>query len=134
MPAFKKDHLSDIPTLRFQGSHLPWKPIRHHFGITAFGINVLTAEKPGDPVVEEHTEVDASGTQHEEIYFVFAGSATFTVDGETVDAPTGTFVCVPDPAVTRSAVANEAGTMVLAVGGEPEGVFRISEWENKYFD
>ena len=25
---------------------VPWRPVRHHFGIESFGINVLTARKP----------------------------------------------------------------------------------------
>jgi hypothetical protein len=47
---------------------------------------------------------------------VIAGRATFTLDGEEVDAPTGTIVHLPEPALKRSAVALEPGTTVLAVG------------------
>ena len=68
------------------------------------------AEKAGDDVVEPHTE---EGTGHEELYFVARGSATFTLDGETVHAPAGTYVFLPDPAVHRHAVADEPGTAVL---------------------
>lgn len=45
------------------------------------------------------------------------------LDGETFEAPTGTFVFV-QPEVHRHGVALEAGTEVLAFGGDP--VFRPS--------
>jgi len=68
---------------------LVWKPIRRTLGVTAFGINAYTAANAGDEVVEEHTEEPLG---HEEIYAVIRGRATFTVDGEEVDAPAGTLV------------------------------------------
>ncbi len=78
-----------------------------------------------DEIVEDHTE---SQLGHEEIYAVIAGHATFTVDGEAVDAPAGTLVYLDDPAQQRSAVAWEANTTVLAIGGVP-GKQEISPWE-----
>src|SRR5262249_28612606 len=56
---------------------------------------------------------------HEELYLVLTGRATFTVAGEEIDAPPGTLVFVRDPAEKRGAVALDAGTTVLAVGGKP---------------
>jgi len=82
----------------------------------------------------DHTEVDDSGTRHEELFFVASGRAAFTVGGETVDAPAGTFVYVPDPAVVRGATALEPGTTLVAVGGEPGKAFEISPWEREYAD
>jgi hypothetical protein len=49
------------------------------------------------------------------------------LDGETVDAPTGTFLAVP-PDVRRHAVAAEAGTEVLALGGPAAFEPSASEW------
>jgi len=102
---------------------LVWKPVRKTLGITAFGINAYTAANAGDEVVEDHTE-----RTHEEAYVVVAGHATFTVDGEEVDAPWGTIVFLDDPKQRRHAVAKEPGTTVLAIGGEP-GVHAVSSWE-----
>ena len=65
---------------------LVWKPVRRPLGMTAFGINAYTAANAGDEVVEEHTEEQLG---HEEIYLVIRGHATFTVDGEEIDAPCG---------------------------------------------
>jgi len=104
---------------------LSWKPIRRPLGVTAFGINAYTAGAAGDEVVEDHTETQNG---HEEIYVVIAGHATFTVDGEEVDAPTGTLVYLDDPAQRRHAIAKEAGTTVLAIGGVP-GKHEPTAWE-----
>ena len=109
-----------------------WKPVRHHFRITSFGANAYVARDAGDTVVVEHTEVDDSGTEHEELYFVASGRAAFSVAGEDVDAPAGTFVYVRDPRAVRAAVAQEPGTTVIAVGGTPGAPFAVSPWERKY--
>jgi hypothetical protein len=115
------DEIEGIPVL---GS-LVWKPVRKTLGVTAFGINAYTAANAGDEVVEDHTE---SQLGHEEIYAVVTGRATFTVDGDVVDAPAGTLVYLDDPAQRRSAVAAEPNTTVLAIGGRP-GQHEISAWE-----
>ena len=99
--------------------------MRKTLGLTAFGINAYTAASAGDEVVEDHTE-EPSG--HEELYAVVSGHATFTVDDEEVDAPAGTLVFLGDPKQKRHAIAKEAGTTVLAIGGVP-GAHEISAWE-----
>ncbi len=111
---------------RIPVSHgLEWRPIRRRLGIRAFGMNAYTAEKVGDCVVEEHKE----GSGHEEVYVVLEGLARFTVDGDEFDAPAGTLVYLPNPDVLRSAVSQEGGTTVLAVGGWPDKAFEPSGWE-----
>ncbi len=117
-------HLNELESVPGPGS-LTWRPVRSALGIRAFGCNAYTAEAPGTDVVEPHTENPQ--TAHEELYFVAAGRATFTIDGESHDAPAGTYVFVPDPASHRYAVAAEAGTTVLTFGGPP--VFEPSAWE-----
>ena len=119
MRTLRIDDVEGLPVL----GTLMWQPIRRPLGITAFGINAYTAASAGDEVVEEHTE-----QTHEEVYVVIRGHATFTVDGEEIDAPWGTIVFLDDPKQQRHAVAKEAGTTVLAVGGEP-GAHSISSWE-----
>jgi hypothetical protein len=110
-----------------------WRPVRHHLGIHAFGINAWTAREAGDEVIEEHVEAQASPTRHEELYFVTTGRATFTVDDEDVDAAAGTFVFVPDPESKRRAVAVEPGTTVLSIGAAPGEVYTVSDWERRHF-
>jgi tetratricopeptide (TPR) repeat protein len=119
------DELDSIPL--FEG--LVWHPVRRRLGIRAFGMNAYTSERPGDIVVEEHDETGGGAGGHEEVYVVLSGRATFTVGGETRDAPAGTFVFVSDPAVKRKATAEEKGTVVLAVGGEPGRAYEIAAWE-----
>jgi tetratricopeptide (TPR) repeat protein len=103
-----------------------WSPIRLHFDVQSFGINAWAAQDADATVIPEHDE-QPSG--HEELYLVTTGHATFTVEGERVDAPSGTIVFVRDPAVTRGAVAREPGTTVLSVGGKPGEAFRPKSWE-----
>jgi quercetin dioxygenase-like cupin family protein len=103
-----------------------WKRVRGHFGIEAFGVNAWTAEATGDDVVNDHDE-ERSG--HEELYVVLSGRATFTVDGQDVDAPAGTLVFVNEPQTQRKAVAAEAGTTVLAIGAKPGEAYQPLGWE-----
>jgi uncharacterized cupin superfamily protein len=107
-----------------------WLPLRHKLGVEAFGVNAWVGREPGDEVIEEHDELneDPSGN-HEELYLVAEGRATFTVDGEQVDAPRGTLVFVKDPSVVRHAVASEPGTIVFAIGATPGAAFTPSPWE-----
>jgi quercetin dioxygenase-like cupin family protein len=121
MKLLRLDEIEGIPVL----GTLTWKPVRRPLGVTAFGINAYTAANAGDEVVEEHTEEQLG---HEEIYFVHAGRAVFTIDGEEVDAPAGTLVYLDEPSQRRHAVAAEPGTTVLAVGGVP-GAHEPSAWE-----
>jgi hypothetical protein len=115
------DEIEGIPVL----GTLVWKPVRRSLGITAFGINAYTAAHAGDEVVEDHTEEQLG---HEEIYFVHTGHAVFTVDGEEIDGPAGTMIYLDDPLLRRHAVAEEAGTTVIAMGGVP-GKHEPSPWE-----
>jgi tetratricopeptide (TPR) repeat protein len=119
--------LDDIETIAVVNGTLLWRPVRRTLDIGAFGINAYVAPNAGDDVVEEHSE-QALG--HEEIYLVLAGRATFTLDGETVDAPAGTLVFVRDPAIKRHARAEEPNTSVLAVGGPREDAYVPSPWED----
>jgi tetratricopeptide repeat protein len=104
------------------------RPVRLHFGIGSFGINAYSAQA-GQSVIEEHDELGHGAGGHEELYFVAGGHATFQLDGEEVDAPTGTLVFVRDPAVRRGAMASEAETTVLVVGAVPGRAFEASPWE-----
>jgi hypothetical protein len=103
-----------------------WSPLRRALDVQAFGVNAWTAHAPGEQVIVEHTEVPAG---HEELYVVVAGRATFTVDGDKVDAPAGTAVFVPGGEPVRGAVAAEADTVVLTVGATRGEAFRPRSWE-----
>jgi len=106
------------------GAH--WHPVRRTLDIQAFGMNAWTATEDAQQVIGEHDEVE--GGQHEEVYVVVSGHATFTLEGEAFDAPAGTIVHVADPAVKRGAVGEE-GTTILVVGAKPGEAFTPSTWE-----
>jgi len=116
------DDLDKVPVL--QGA-LTWRPVRRRFGIEAFGVNVFSAERAGELVIEDHYEREGP----EELYVVLRGRAAFTLgDGEEVDAPAGTLVFVR-PGTHRVATAREPGTAVLGVGAKPGEPFEPSGWE-----
>jgi mannose-6-phosphate isomerase-like protein (cupin superfamily) len=120
-------HLSEIePTGEADPGEQEWLPVRHRLGIAAFGVNAWVAREAGDFVIEEHTE-----DEHEELYLVLSGRATFNVGGDSVDAPAGTFVHLPDPTVKRGAIGEEAGTTVLAIGATRGRPFEVSPWERR---
>ena len=128
-------HLDEIPTLRLDSEAEPdWKPLHHHLGIGAFGVNAWLAPSAGDQAVERHDEApEEDGTNgHEELYVVLRGTARFTVAGERFDAPAGTLVFISDPALVREAVAAEDDTIVLAVGAARGVAFTPSDWETRW--
>jgi mannose-6-phosphate isomerase-like protein (cupin superfamily) len=124
---FKVATLREMETQTAQG--LRWATVRAHLGIDAFGVNAWTADEAGKEVISEHDEVANNGNQHQELYVVLNGRATFAVDGEEFEASAGTLVFVRDPAAKRKAVAAEPETTVLAVGAKAGEAFTPSEWE-----
>jgi hypothetical protein len=123
--SYQVTHLDELDRVLVEHG-LEWRPIRRRLGIMAFGVNAYTAEKPGDCVVEEHTEATLG---HEELYVVVSGRARFTLNGKDVDAPAGTAIFISDPTVKRVAVSEEEATTVLAVGGKAGAAFAPSAWE-----
>lgn len=123
--------LAEIARVPGPGS-LTWLPVRRTLDIRAFGCNAYVAGEAGQDVVEPHTEGEDPQTDDQELYFVAAGHATFTIDGATHEAPAGTYVFIPDPRSHRHAVAREAGTTVLSFGAPP--TYRPSDWEQRFLD
>jgi hypothetical protein len=120
--------IDELETIRTAGVN--WRPIRRELGITGFGINAYTADE-GEQLIEDHDETGIGSGGDQELYVVLTGGATFTLDDETVDAPAGTLVFVPEIASRRAAVASANATTVLAIGGKP-GSITPSPWEH-YF-
>jgi hypothetical protein len=104
----------------------PMRPVRHHLGITAFGVNAWTGREAGDRIINEHDEDEPDGD--EELYIVMSGRALFELDGERVPAPAGTLV-MARPGVRRSAVAEEPQTTIVALGGTPGKAYEPDGWE-----
>lgn len=124
MSAYDVVHLDELERFPVDEEGLTWRPVRRRLGIEAFGCNAYTAEKAGDRVVEEHHEQGG----HEELYFVAAGHATFTLGDDEVDAPAGTFVFAA-PGTKRGAHATEPDTTIVALGAKPGVPHEVSKWE-----
>jgi tetratricopeptide (TPR) repeat protein len=91
--------------------------VRRRFGITSFGTNAYGAPS-GVDVIREHDEMLLGEGGQEELYIVLNGTATFEIDGESIDAPAGSLVNV-QPTAKRKATAKDDGTTILVVGGTP---------------
>ena len=122
MAEYEVAHLTEIDEI--DDGREPFRPIRHHFGITSFGITTWTGRAAGDRIINEHDEAGDS----EELYVVHSGRATFELDGTRVDAPAGTFVFAR-PGVNRTAYAEEPQTTILAIGGAPGQAYEVEGWE-----
>ncbi len=110
----------------FADAQSNYRPIRHHLGISAFGVTAWSARAAGSPVINEHDEGDPTADQ--ELFVVLRGHAVFDLDGDRVDAPTGTLVFAA-PGAHRTATATEEGTTILAVEGTPGKAYEPRGWE-----
>ena len=78
MALYAVAHLDEIEEFADAGCH--YRPIRHHLGITAFGVTAWTAHAAGDLVINEHDEGDPTADQ--ELFLVLRGHAVFELDGD----------------------------------------------------
>jgi tetratricopeptide (TPR) repeat protein len=125
MSAYAVAHLDEIDEI--DDGRCPWRPLRHHFGITAFGVNAWTGREAGDRIIiNEHDESDPDS--NEELYLVLRGRAVFELDGDRVVAPAGTLVYAR-PGVKRTAFAEEPETTIIALGGTPGKAYEPVGWE-----
>jgi hypothetical protein len=125
MAAWEKAHIDEIASKQFPY----WIPVRHHFGIGTFGINLWRGRDDGT-VIPEH---DHGESGEPELYYVVDGHATFTVGGEELDAPVGTCVWVNDSSLSRTATARIPGTLVLSIGAGPPGeTYAPAGWDSHY--
>jgi uncharacterized cupin superfamily protein len=108
-----------------------WAPVRHHFGITSFGVNAWRGNA-GDRVITPH---DHEENDEPELYVVISGAATFEIGGDTTDAEAVTFVWVDDPKAERVAHATADGTVVLSIGaGKPGETYSPAGWDTSYLE
>ncbi len=124
MDRYTVAHVDEIAEI--DDGRAPMRAVRHHFGITSFGVNAWTGGEAGARIINEHDESEPDS--QEELYLVLRGRASFEVDGEQFDAPAGTFVFVR-PGVKRTAFGEEPGTTVIAVGGASGKPYEVSGWE-----
>jgi hypothetical protein len=112
-----KPHIARLDDIERRGRYIP---VREHLGLHAFGVGAFTPNEEGI-LINDH---DESGSGQEELYVVVDGNATFEIDGETFEAPAGTFVSV-QPGSQRKATGE--GT-VLAIGATPGEAYVALDW------
>lgn len=122
MKGWQAVHVDEVET--YDDGRCPFRALRHHLGIRAFGLTAWPAARAGDRLINEHEEDPGS----EEVYVVMRGHARFLIDDEEVDAPAGSIVAV-DPPARRTAFAVEDGTLVLAAGGTAGAPYVVEGWE-----
>ncbi len=67
MSGYAVAHLEEIDEI--SDGRCPMRPVRHHFGITSFGVNAWTGREAGDRIINEHDESEEQDLQ-EELYLV----------------------------------------------------------------
>jgi hypothetical protein len=102
-----------------------YRPVRHHFGITSFGVTAWVGAEAGDPIINEY---DEDSEPAEELFVVMSGRAIFQIEGEEVEATLGTLVYAP-VGTRRTAVAAEPATTILAFDGSPGKPYDATGWE-----
>ena len=117
------EHVDDVPPVKPDWP-ATWKSIRHHFNITAFGINAVTKEA-GNVLIPEHDETE-SGQQ--ELYFVHKGEVRRDAERRAADGGRG-----------RGGFGRTGDTAQVRVRGQPHHAARdrrhpgrpyeIGEWE-----
>ena len=123
-------HVDDLPELKMSSGSL-FRPVRRKLALTGVSAHAYTGIEIGDEVIEPHDELSPNAGGHEELYVVMTGRAAFIVADEEIDAPAGTMLRV-DVGQQREAIATEAATTVLVVGGEPGAALPPSPFEYWY--
>ena len=123
MATYATARLDEIDALR--DGRYRYRPVRHHFGITSFGVTAWVGAAAGDPIINEYDEDSAPA---EELFVVVSGRAIFEFDGEKVEATPGTLVFT-EPGTRRTAVAAEPATTILVIDGTPGKAYDATGWE-----
>jgi len=123
----KRLHVDDVLAGPSVGGAPHWLPLRAALGVQAFGLSGYRGGQ-GDTLVPRHAEQGGGAGQHQELYVVLSGRASFEVDGERFDAPAGTLVLVERGEV-RTAHAEEPDTVIVVAGGRVGEAYTIAPWE-----
>lgn len=102
-----------------------YRPVRHHFGITSFGVTAWVGAAAGDAIINEF---DEGSEPAEELFLVVSGRAVFELEDKQVEASPGTLVFTSQ-GTRRTAVAAEPATTILAFDGSPGKAYDATGWE-----
>src|SRR5436305_2945827 len=95
-----------------------FKPVGSTLGVTAFGVNVEHFQQGH----EGYPEHDHSADGQEEVYFVIAGQATLTIDGQDHSLRAGSVAFVPAGHPRRFTMP-DGPVQILAIGGSGTAPF-----------
>ena len=104
---------------------VPCRPVRHHFGIASFGVNVFTGREAGDRIINEHDE-DGRRTRSCTSCTRAAPASSSTARRSTRRPGRS---CSPSPSVKRTAFAEEPSTTSSRVGGAPGKAYESHGFE-----
>ena len=129
MAAYEKAHIDEIASN--QWPH--WIPVRHHFGIETFGINLWRGRDDGTRR-SPSTTIGEDGAP--ELYYVVDGQR------DVHDRAARRSTRRPGRAcgsrrldATRAATARDPGTLVLSVGAGPPGTaYKPAGWDSHYLE
>ena len=115
MSGYEVAHVDEIPEL--DDGRCPMRPVRHHLGITGFGVTAWTARNAGDRILNEHDEAEPDA--QEELYLVLRGHAVFELDAERRER--GVRV---GPSRRQALGSDDVHDVVLDVGDDQASVVR----------
>jgi len=104
-------HVDELESYEGKGTFLF---ARKGLGVTSFGMNVERFPAGYTDYPDHDHEQDGQ----EEVYFVYAGSATLQAGDEQFELTPGTFARV-GPGQKRKIVPGDDGVELLALGGRP---------------
>ena len=113
MAQYAVAHLDDIDEL--EDGRCPFRPVRHHFGITAFGVTAWSARAAGDRILNEHGESDDG---QEELYLVLEGTGRIRVSEKRFTIPRLGAILVA-PYVLRQVFNDTADEALWLIVGAP---------------
>jgi mannose-6-phosphate isomerase-like protein (cupin superfamily) len=99
---------------------------RAEFGVTAWGMQVLTLPPGWEGYPEHDHGPDAFDPNQEEVYIPLEGAATLVVGHESFELRPGTMARV-GPEQRRRIVPGPEGVRFVALGGAP-GAFQAGAW------
>jgi len=88
MSGYAIAHLDEIDEIKDE--RRSFRPVRHHFGITGFGVTAWTGRESGERIINEHDESDSD----EELYLVLKGapcSSSTAIGWTRPPAPSSSF-------------------------------------------
>ena len=100
-----------------------WSLVRRGLGLESFGLNLVDIPPGGD--IPEHDETDRD---QDEVFVILSGGPVVVVDGEEVDAPTGTFVRVDVDAKRTVRNHGSEPASVLIVSAPRSSGYEAMDW------